>query len=102
MKIIGDTGNGYLVEMSDYELGLVMGTPCKSRSYHGSIPAGKCIEIATAWKKLEPIIDGEKRIRQQADILRGLATVLDGSADLVKRAMEFTPPVPTQPSSEPK
>lgn len=101
MKIIGDTGGGYLVEISDYELEQIIGTKVPNRSHYAAFQPGKKIEVSNAWKKLEPIIDGEKRIKQQADILRGLANVLDGTAELVKRTMEIIQPASTKASSEP-
>ncbi len=95
MKIIGLTEHGYIVEVGKHEMGEVTGVPEPYSAYEKiNHPVGKEIPINKAWGSLGPIIQNAESLKRNASTLRGLADVLDGTAELVKRSLDLTPATP--------
>lgn len=104
MKVIAHTGNSYIIEVKDFELQKITAhhVPNRSGSYPSTpISVGTEIEVYKPWEKLAAIIAAPDEIGKRAASLRAIADMLDQTGDLVKRAVDAAPPVPTQPSSEP-
>jgi|WetSurMetagenome_2_1015567.scaffolds.fasta_scaffold01778_19 hypothetical protein len=86
MKILGKTGNGYLVEATATELSNAAGylnpyqTPgyCITDSYtkSGEFPIGQIIEATVAHSYLNVLRQAEERVRASELTLRALADLL--------------------------
>ncbi len=86
MKIIGNTSDGHIVEMSRDEVARAAGFPSMysvpDKLAHGyghekKFPVGTTLEFIEATTRLRRLAEQEEKVRQNAALLRGLADMIE-------------------------